>query len=448
MNPGAMSRLAAFKYTSASAMGLVNTGGDMLRFSYRWASTTLLFAAAAVSAQTFDSAPAETLGLSSERLARLDAALAAYVEDEQYAGSVTLVLRDGQVAFFEAYGDRDRESRAPMQADTIFRIASQSKAVISTAAMILQEEGKLLIGDPVGKYLPEFLETTVAVPRAGGGYDVVRASRPITIRDLLTHTSGFDYGTGIAADRWEAAGIQGYYFSDRDEPIRETVRRMAALPASAHPGTQWIYGYNIDILGAVVEAASGQPLDEFLEEKLFGPLGMVDTQFYLPRAERERLATVYALVDGELERAPEEGSAGQGAFVEGPRRSFSGGAGLLSTAMDYARFLQMILNLGELDGVRILSPTTVGLMSVDHLGDIEFRPGLGMGLGFSVVEDLGLRGLPGSVGELAWGGAYHTTYWIDPLEALVVVHLTQLIPAGDVDDQNKLRALVYQAIID
>jgi len=443
-----MSRRATFKYTSASAMESVNTGGDMLRCGLRWFWLALAFAVGTASAQTFERAAPETVGLSSERLARLDAALAAYVDDEQYAGSVTLVLRDGQIAFFEAYGDRDRESQSPMQTDTIFRIASQSKAVISTAAMILQEDGKLLIGDPVGKYLPEFAETTVAVPRTGGGYDVVRASRPITIRDLLTHTSGYDYGAGVAADRWEAAGITGYYFSDRDEPIRETVRRMADLPASAHPGTQWIYGYSIDILGAVVEAASGMPLDEFLEQRLFGPLGMVDTQFYLPRAERERLATVYALVDGELERAPEDGSAGQGAFVEGPRKSFSGGAGLLSTAMDYARFLQMILNRGELDGARILSPTTVELMSVDHLGDIVFQPGSGMGLGFSVLEDVGRRGTPGSVGELGWGGAYHTTYWIDPLEALVVVHLTQLIPAGDVDDQNKVRTLIYQAIVD
>ena len=448
MKPDDMSRRATFKYTAASAMESVTGGGGMMRCRHSWISLTLAFAAFTASAQTLERASPETLGLSSWRLARLDAALAAYVENEQYAGSVTLVLRDGQIAFFEAYGDRDRESQAPMQTDTVFRIASQSKAVVSTAAMILQEEGKLLIGDPVGKYLPEFAETTVAVPRTGGGYDVVRASRPITIRDLLTHTSGFDYGQGVAADRWEAAGIQGYYFSDRNEPIRETVSRMAALPASAHPGTQWIYGYSTDILGAVVEAASDMPLDEFLEEELFVPLGMVDTQFYLPRAEQERLATVYALIDGKLERAPEEGSAGQGAFVEGPRRSFSGGAGLLSTATDYARFLQMILNGGELDGVRILSPTTVALMSQDHLGDIVFRPGVGMGLGFSVLEDVGLRGTPGSVGELGWGGAYHTTYWIDPLEALVVVHLTQLIPAVGVDDQDKVRTLIYQAIVD
>jgi CubicO group peptidase (beta-lactamase class C family) len=399
-------------------------------------------------AAPLEPASPESLGFSPDRLARLSAALQAYVDDDQYAGSVTLVARKGRLAFIEAHGQRDRESRSPMRPDTIFRIASQSKAIVSTAVMILEEEGRLLIGDPVGKYMPEFLETTVAVPRPDGGYDVVRAARPITIRDLLTHTSGYDYGTGVAADLWREAGIQGYYFSDRDEPIGATVARMAKLPASAHPGREWIYGYSIDILGALVERVAGMPLDRFLQQKIFDPLGMVDTQFYLPRNERDRLATVYARVDGELERAPEAGSAGQGAFVDGPRKSFSGGAGLLSTATDYARFLQMILNGGELDGVRVLGPKTVELMSANHLGDIPFQPGQGFGLGFSVVLDVGARGEPGSVGELGWGGAYHSTYWIDPVEQLVVVHLTQLVPAGDVDDQGKVRALIYQAIVD
>jgi CubicO group peptidase (beta-lactamase class C family) len=335
-----------------------------------------------------------------------------------------------------------------MQTNTIFRIASQTKAIVSTAAMILQEEGRLLSTDNVADYLPEFAATTVAVPRSNGGYDVVPAHRQITIRDLLTHTSGFDYGAGPAADRWEDAGIQGYYFSDRNEPIRETVRRMASLPASAHPGEEWVYGYSTDILGAVVEAAAGMPLDEFLDERIFEPLSMVDTSFYLPRGKRDRLATLYANVDGVLQRAPEEGSAGQGAFLDGPRRSFSGGAGLLSSAMDYAKFLQMILNGGSLDGVRILSRKTVELMSVNHLGSVVFRPGEGFGLGFAVLEDVGARGTPGSAGELNWGGAYHSRYWIDPVEELVVVHLTQLNPAGGVEDQEKLRTLVYQAIVD
>ncbi len=407
----------------------------------------LVFGTGAVAQYGVATAP-EALGMSASRLERLSTALEDYVDSEQLAGSVTLVLRRGEVAYFGAFGERDRAADDPMQTDTIFRIASQTKAIVSTAAMILQEEGRLLITDPVADYLPEYATTTVAVPRSDGGYDVVRANRQITIRDLLTHTSGFDYGTGIAADRWAEAGIQGYYFSDRDEPIRETVRRMASLPASAHPGERWIYGYNTDILGAVVEAAAGMPLDEFLSARLFEPLGMHDTHFYLPRNKRDRLATVYARIDGRLERAPEAGSAGQGAFVDGPRESFSGGAGLLSTAMDYARFLQMILNDGSLEGVRILSPKTVELMSVSHLGDIGFQPGQGFGLGFSVLEDVGRRGTPGSIGELGWGGAYHSTYWIDPEEALVVVHLTQLIPAGSVDDQQKLRTLVYQAITD
>ena len=398
-------------------------------------------------AQDFDRENPERLGFSSEQLDRLAEALESYSESGQLAGSATLVLRHGKIAFLEAYGFADIAADRRMRDDSIFRIASQSKAIVSAATMILQDDGQLLISDPVSKYLPEFAETTVAVARDDGGYDVVPAARQVTIRDLLTHTSGYDYGTGLARDLWEEAGITGYYFSDRDEPIRETVRRMAALPASEHPGRRWIYGYSIDILGAVVEAASGMPLDQFLELRLFEPLGMDDTFFYLPERERDRLATVYASVNGQLQRAPEEGSAGQGAFVDGPRKSFSGGAGLLSTASDYGRFLQMILNGGELDGERILGRKTVELMSVNHLED-QFRAGDGMGLGFSVLEDLGLRGTPGSIGELGWGGAYHSTYWIDPTEELVVVHLTQLIPAGDIDDFGKVRALVYQAIVD
>lgn len=408
----------------------------------------LALAAAVAQAASFSRTDPGALGFSPARLERLSAALQAYVDEEQIAGSVTLVARHGRIAYLESFGMRDRAADSPMSDDTIFRIASQSKAIVSAAAMILQEEGDLLIGDPVGDYIPEFRQTTVAVPRDGGGYDVVPAARPVTIRDLLTHTSGFDYGTGVAADRWAAAGIQGYYFSDRNEPIRETVARMASLPASAQPGEQWIYGYSIDILGAVVEVASGMPLDAFLRARIFEPLRMSDTAFYLPRGKRDRLATVYGLFDGRLERAPEEGGQGQGAFVDGPRRSFSGGAGLLSTAEDYASFLQMILNGGELNGVRVLSPTTVALMSTSHLGDIAFRPGQGFGLGFSVLEDVGTRGTPGSLGELGWGGAYHSTYWIDPVEELVVVHLTQLAPAGGVDDQDKVRTLIYQAIVD
>ena len=399
-------------------------------------------------AQSLQTASPSSAGFSERGLARLSSALESYVDEGQVAGSVTLIARDGNVVFERAFGRRDIAADDPMQVDTLFRIASQTKAIASAAALILQEEGRLLISDPVGDYLPEFAETTVAVAREDGGYDVVPVKRAITIRDLLTHTSGYDYGDGVAADRWAEAGIEGYYFSDRDEPIRETVRRMASLPASAHPGEAWVYGYSTDILGAVLEVAAGQPLDDLLASRLFEPLGMKDTHFYLPPDKRGRLATLYRIIDGQLDRAPEKGLSGQGAFVDGPRKSFSAGAGLLSTARDYATFLQMILDNGEWNGVRIMSRKSVELMSVSHLGDIEFRPGQGFSLGFSVVEDVGDRGVLGSIGELGWGGAYHSTYWIDPVERLVVVHLTQLRPAGDVDDQQVVRSLVYSAIND
>jgi CubicO group peptidase (beta-lactamase class C family) len=411
-------------------------------------SVALLVLAATAGAQALRPASPESVGLSTERLERLSDALQAYVDRGELAGSVTLVARRGRIAYFEAFGRRDREASAPMTTDAIFRIASQSKAIVSVAAMTLVEEGKLLLTDPVGKYLPELMDTKVAVARQGG-YEIVKAARPITVRDLLTHTSGFGYGNGVGGELWTAASQTGYYFADRNETIRDSVRRIAGLPAHAQPGTQWIYGYSTDILGALVEVVAGKPLDQALRERVFEPLGMRDTEFYLSPGKTDRLAAVYSMNGGKLERAPTPGNAvGQGHYVQGPRKNFSGGAGLLSTATDYARFLQMMLNGGELDGRRILSRKTVELMTTSHLGDIAYNPGQGFGLGFYVVEDVGARGSPGSVGEFGWGGAYHTTYWVDPREALVVVHLTQLVPAGPVDDQAKVRALVYQAIVD
>ena len=403
-------------------------------------------------AQALPAVQPEAVGLSSERLQRLSDVLQDYVDEGRLVGGVALVARHGRVAYLEAFGQRDREAGAPMRTNAIFRIASQTKALVSAGVMILQEEGRLLISDPVGKYLPEFLETTVAVAHDAGGYDVVKADRPITIRDLLTHTAGIGYGYGAAADRWMEAGIQGWYFADRDEPIGATVSRMAALPFEAQPGERYVYGYSTDILGALIERVAGEPLDAFMQARLFTPLGMQDTHFYVPAGKADRLAVVYSATDaGPLDRAPDPGGmVGQGAYVDGPRQSFSGGAGLLSTASDYANFLQMMLNGGTFAGHRILSPKTVELMTVDHLGAVPFpwTPGAGFGLGFSVVEDLGARGLPGSVGEYGWGGAYHSVYWVDPVEQLVVVYFTQLIPAGGLDDQGKLRALVYQALVE
>ena len=424
----------------------------MLHFRSRVtiAYLVILILAAPLPAQVFPKVSPEQLGFSAERLKRLTEVFQAYVGDGKLAGSVVLVARRGKIAYLHAFGQRDREASAPMPEDAIFRIASQTKALVSVGVMILQEQGKLLIGDPVGKYLPEFQKTTVAVPKKDGGYDVVEAKRPITIRHLLTHTAGIGYGEGVARDRWQAARIQGWYFADRDEPVGTTVSRMAALPFDAQPGERWVYGYSTDILGALIERVSGESLADFLAKHLFGPLGMQDTQFYLPNSKVGRLAVVYSATPaGKLERAPDPGTGvGQGAYVKGPRKSFSGGAGILSTATDYARFLQMMLNGGEFDGKRILSRKTVELMTVDHLVSKQVEEGVGFGLGFSVVKDLGARGVPGSVGEFGWGGAYHSSYWVDPKKELVVVYFTQLLPARDVDDHGKLRTLIYQAIMD
>lgn len=407
--------------------------------------------AAVVSAQKLESAKPESVGVSSERLSRLSNTLDKYATDGRLAGGVVKVSRKGKVIYTRAFGKRDVESNSPMTEDSMFRIASQTKAIVSVGIMILQEEGKLLITDPAGKYIPEFANTTVAVPKEGGRYDVVKAKRQITIRDLLTHTSGYAYGGGISKDKWEAAGITGWYFAGRDEPIAATVARMAALPAESHPGEKYVYGYSTDILGVVIEKASGMPLDEFLRVKIFEPLGMKHTHFYLPESKTGRLATVYSSKSDNsgITRTPDtDGMVGQGAYVKGPRKSFSGGAGLLSTAEDYMRFLTMVHNGGKFGQTSLLSRKSVELMVADHLVDKEISPGVGFGLGFSVLADLGSRGTLGTEGEYGWGGAYHSTYWIDPEEDLVVVYFTQLIPAGNIDDYGKLRALIYQAFID
>ncbi len=240
--------------------------------------------------QEFPVGKPEDLRFSAERLQRLTTVFQAYANDKKMAGSVVLVARHGKVAYFNSFGKRDIEANAAMQNDAIFRIASQTKALVSVGIMILQEEGKLLIHDPVGKYLPEFKETTVAQPREGGGYDVVKAKRQITLHDLLTHTAGIGYGGGIAADKWKEAGIQGWYFADRDEPIAATISRLAKLPMDAHPGEKYIYGYNTDILGVVIEKVSGKSLDEFITSGILTPLGMKDTHFYLPQNKVNRLA--------------------------------------------------------------------------------------------------------------------------------------------------------------
>lgn len=393
----------------------------------------------------------EKLGLSSERLYLLADTFDQYAADQKLPGGVILVARNGKIALQHAFGKSDIEKSIPMQTDHIFRIASQTKALVSVGIMILQEQGKLLISDPLSKYIPEFKNSTVAIKNETEGYDIVSAKRQITLRDLLTHTAGIGYGYGLAADAWEAAEIQGWYFAHRNVPVQETIRKMGGLPNEAHPGEKFVYGYNTDILGAVIEVVSGQTLETFLQEKILTPLGMKDTHFYLPKRKADRLAVVYYQEKGVLQKAPKEGTMdAQGHYVKGPRISFSGGAGLLSTAIDYAVFLQMVLNGGTYDGTRILSRKSVELMTVNHLDNIPYTwsEGTGFGLGFSITTDLGASGAMGSKGAFGWGGAYNSVFWADPKEDLLVVYFTQVRPSSLIDDKNKLRALVYQSIID
>jgi CubicO group peptidase (beta-lactamase class C family) len=394
----------------------------------------------------------EDVGLSSDRLARLDRLARRYIDSGRVQGIVALIARNGRIAHLGAYGWADRESSRRMTTDALFRIASQSKALTSVAAMILVEEGRLALGEPVARYVPSLARPMVA-ERTDTGRALVPARRPITIRHLLTHSAGISYGTdSLLAATYRGAGLgpaagYGWYFADKAEPICESIDRLGSLPLAAQPGERWVYGYSTDILGCVVERASGQSLDAFLRTRILEPLRMRDTYFFVPTAKRERLTTVYAAdTTGRLARAA-DGAWGQGHYADGPRVSFSGGAGLVSTAGDYARFLQMLLDGGELDGVRILSPKSVELMTVDHSGALYRQPGMGFGLGFEILEDPGEAGRYGSPGAWGWGGAYHSSYRVDPRERMVMVVLTQTLPARS-DLLDRFMTLAYQAVVE
>jgi CubicO group peptidase (beta-lactamase class C family) len=399
---------------------------------------------------------ADTLrnGFSVERLARVDALLDRYVDDGQLAGIVALVLRDGKPVYERAVGWADKEAGRKMSMDTEFRIASQSKALTSVAILQLMEEGKLTVNDKAGQWIPTFASTTVAVKNENGsGYTIVPAKRPILIKDLLTHTAGIDYGTrpDIAAlyeaqDLGPAAGY-GWYFADKDEPICPLMERLGTLPFVAQPGDAFVYGYNTDILGCIVEKASGMPLDEFIRTHITAPLGMKDTYFFVPAQQRNRLAAVYGSdAHGKAVRAA-NGPKGQGSYVDGPRKSFSGGAGLISTARDYATFLEALRKGGALGDARILSPHAVRLMTTSQIAEgLKTPRGLGFGFGFETTDRYGVPGME-SVGSFGWGGAYGTYYRVDPAERLVTVMMIQQLP-NSTDFTDRFKASIYQALLD
>jgi CubicO group peptidase (beta-lactamase class C family) len=386
-------------------------------------------------------APAE-IGLSPTRLARLGSVMRGEIERGRVPGAVALIARRGKLGLFESFGHRDAARGAPMPTDAIFRIYSMTKPITSVAAMMLWEEGRFLLGDPIAKYLPEFSNLEVAAER-GGEIERVPLERPITIQDLLRHTSGLTYefrGSGPVHKMYMGAKVYSRAQSSADQ-----VATLGRMPLLHQPGTRWEYGRSTDVVGRLVEVLSGQGLGEFFERNILGPLGMVDTAFHVPQRHHARLAEAFA-------RDPDSGAAVQLLEVRDAPSFESGGGGLVSTANDYARFLQMLLAGGTLDGRRLLSRKTIELMTADHLGPVTgapdlLLPGHGFGLGFAVRLHAGIAQVPGSVGQYFWGGLAGTTFWVDPAEQLFALLLIQA--PGQRDYYRTLfRDLVYSAIDD
>jgi CubicO group peptidase (beta-lactamase class C family) len=410
-----------------------------------------LLALCAASCSIEITVPPDT-GFDSERLERIDRAINEAIAKQEIPGAVTLIVKDGKTVYHKAFGYADIQSKTAMETDTIFRIASMTKAVTSVGVMILYEQGHFLLNDPVSKFIPEFADMQVIseVGDDGSVVATVPAKAQIRIIDLLSHTSGITYPffPGKLQKTYVESGvIDGLTASERK--LENQIKLLAQQPLLFEPGTEFAYGLSIDVLGYLIEVISGQPLDEFFAKNITGPLGMVDTYFYLPAEKSSRLATLYAEV-AEQGLIVSEGTEADIKLdnpnypIEGARSYFSGGAGLSSTAQDYARLIEMLLNEGELDGTRILSRKSVELMRTPRIDwDGDDIPDFG--LGFSVVSDIGKRGELASVGNLAWGGAYYTSYWIDPSESLVAVFMSQGRPiSSDID--NKFKVLVYQAL--
>ena len=393
------------------------------------------------------------VGLSAERLQRIDAVMQRHVDEGRIAGAIGVVARRGQVAYQATWGNADRERRDPMSMDTMFRMYSMTKAVTGVAVMMLHEEQGWPLSTPAKRWIPELGDMQVVQhevdPETGqASQRLVPARRDITIRHLLTHTSGISY-----AGPRDASGNSYYHQvrgpNARAESIGDLTRGLGEAPLHDHPGEVWRYGLSQDVLAAIVEVISGQTWDAFLEERIFGPLGMIDTKHYVPRAKHDRLATLYSpTADGGIEPS---GAPAQTSYLEKPA-VLGGGSGLVSTAGDYLRFYQMLLNGGELDGVRLLSRKSVELMSADHIGDLARVGGLGphdgFGLTFRVIRESGLSGALGSPGEYSWGGAAGTRFWIDPQEELIGIYMIQILPHSGLTYGTEFKNLVYQSIVD
>lgn len=412
----------------------------------------LLLATSTAWAQFTESDLPDSTGFVQERLGRIDAVINAEIASGKIPGAVALVARNGQLAYFKSFGFADIETQTPMQKDSIFRIASMTKAITSVGAMILYERGFFQLNDPISEYIPEYADMRVVseVDANGEVVATVPATAQIKIIDLLTHSSGISYpfySTSLQKSYVSAGIIDG--MTSKNLTVAAQMKLLAVQPLLFEPGTEYSYGLSVDLLGYLIEVVSGKPLDQFFREEIFTPLGMRDSHFYLPKAKFDRLVTLYADVDEEglIVSKGDESNI----ILDNPlypigdvQTYFSGGAGLSSTAYDYGLFVQMLLNNGDLDGERILSRKSVELMHSAR-ADSNYDQIPDFGLGFEVIGDLGKSGELGSIGTYSWSGAFLTSYWIDPSENLIAVFMSQVRPSQS-DIRAKFNTMVYQAL--
>lgn len=414
----------------------------------------LLFVSSVASQEplTLEAAAPENAGMSATRLGRIDAMLQQAITAGDLPGAVALIARNGKIVFHKAYGHADTQGKKIMEKDAIFRIASQTKAITSTAVMMLWEEGKFQLDDPISKFIPEFAEAQVleTFNEADSSYTARPADKAISIRHLLTHTSGIGYGVIDGDERFKKiyhkAGITDL-FTTEDIPISESVKKLAKLPLHHDPGAKFTYSEGLDVLGYLIEIVSGMPFDQFLRTRIFNPLGMDDTWFYLPQDKHSRLVKVQQKEDGKWKPYPVT-FYDPDYPIKGAKRFFSGGAGLSSTAADYAKFLQMYLNGGNFNGQRLLSITTINSMMGNQVGDL-WSGDKHYGLAFGVVTGAGEdKGGQGSEGTFDWGGYFNTQYFADPATGIIGVLMKQT--QGPVNDQTgwKFRQMVFASVDD
>lgn len=397
-------------------------------------------------------APPETGGFSATRLARLDSGMNDWVKKNWVNGSVALIARKGKIVFHKSYGYNDLETKAPLDKNGIFRIASQTKAITTVAAMMLWEEGKFGLDDPVALYIPTFANQTVMEkfnPK-DSSTSSVPAKRQITIRDILTHTSGIGYpsiGTPEANAMYAKNKISGG-LGVKDQKLSEAMTRLGTLPLLFQPGERWMYGANTDLLGALVEIWSGKTLEQFFTERIFKPLGMNDTYFNVPQEKASKLVNFFLEENNVIHKQDKVFGSLDMNFPLQPHEYFSGGGGLSSSITDYATFLQMLLNGGEYNGVRYLSHNTVRLMTMNQIGDLTIDGEHKFGFGFRLVDEKTSRLSPSQAGTFSWGGAFSTTYWVDPKEQMICILYRQMWGPhiGLID--KAFKPLVYQAIND